>query len=125
MNALLKAQSAWGENIPGWVVVLAEECDRTSQKKTSNLIAYSTSVVSNVLANKYPGVLEAVEQAVKGALLAETVNCPVYGDLKGHHCMEYQRKPFAATNPIRVRLYKACRNSCPHSRINNHQGGKA
>lgn len=46
-----------------------------------------------------------------------TVACPVAGELRMHHCLQNQRMPFAATNPQRVRLYRACRAGCPHSRL--------
>lgn len=112
-----KVAERWGDEAPEWVVLLAEECDRTSQSAVARLLSYSQSVVSGVLANTYRGDLGAVEQAVLGALLHVTVQCPVAGQLAAHQCLEYQRLPFRATNAQRVRLYKACRD-CPNNRKN-------
>lgn len=99
-----------------WIDVLAKECDRTNQAATAELIGYSPGVVSAVLKGKYKGDLQAVENAVKGALMQAQVSCPVLGALPTHQCLMYQRRGFANTNPIRVQLYRACRNGCEHSR---------
>lgn len=122
MSSQERANQAWDEDLPDWVRLLAEEYDRTSQKRAATLIGYSATVVNQVLKRTYTGDMGAVEQAVQGALMSATVNCPVYGELPSHRCLEYQRQPFAATNPTRVRLYRACRNGCPNSRLHRHGG---
>ena len=104
-----------------WIEILAAECARTSQKRAANLIGYSTPTVNQVLKGTYnkgrKGGMSAGELAVKGALMRMTVDCPVIGALPANRCLEYQRLPFAATNPQRVQLYRACRSGCPHSRL--------
>ena len=116
MTYIDKARVAWGDDCPHWVIALADACDHASQKTVAERIGYSPAVVNTVLKGKYNAGMAAVEQAVRGALLAETVDCPVYGDLEGHRCLEYQRRKFAATNPTRVRLYRTCR-TCVHNKI--------
>ncbi|WP_142850831.1 transcriptional regulator [Telmatospirillum sp. J64-1] len=113
--AVQRARVAWGEALPQWVQVLAEHCDATSQARTAKRIGYSGAVVSHVLKNVYPGDIAKVELAVRGALMAATVNCPVLGDLPTNECLEHQRRKFAATNHVRVRLYRSCHGGCPHS----------
>ena len=120
MNATVKtnlqrAQEAWS-TIPDWVTVLAQECDRLNQKRVAALLGYSPAVVNTVLKNTYTGDLSAVEHATRGALLSATVDCPVLGELRANRCLTHQRQPFAATNPQRVKLYRACR-SCKNNRI--------
>jgi DNA-binding transcriptional regulator YdaS (Cro superfamily) len=100
-----------------WIDILDRECRRSSQKRAAERLGYSAAVVNQVLKGTYKGDLSAVEQAVRGALLDLKLNCPVCGDLPAQKCLEYQRLPFAATNPQRVQLYRACRSGCPHSRI--------
>lgn len=109
-------RAAWGDEAPEWVVLLAEECDRTSQKKASETIHYSSAVVNQVLKKRYTGDLTAVEKAVRGAYLHATVDCPVLGALELHRCLQHQRAKFADTNNARVRLYQACHGGCPHAR---------
>lgn len=119
MTTVVRAAHAWGDVVPDWIIILAEECDRSSQKSTAARIGYSSAVVNQVLSGRYTGDMGAVEQAVKGALMHATVDCPVAGKLEMHICLEYQRLPFAATNPQRVALFKSCRR-CQHNRRNNH-----
>lgn len=100
-----------------WVDVLRAECEKTSQSAVSKKLDYSPAVINQVLKGTYKGNLSTVELVVKGCFMAEIVDCPVVGEIATNICLNYQKKPFAAINPLRVQLYKACRNSCPHSRL--------
>ena len=114
MSAVAAAAEAWGDAMPDWVRTLAEACDRRSQAAVARDLGYSAAVVNRVLKAAYAGRYDTVEKAVTGALMAATVQCPVLGDLPSHQCLEIQRRPFAATNAQRVRLYRACR-SCKNN----------
>lgn len=118
-QALVNAQAAWGQDIPEWVVTLAEACDRSSQNAIARRLNYSGSVVSAVINRTYKGGYDTVEQAVRGSLLAETHHCPVLGELAKNDCLEHQKKAgkFQPTSSMRVQLYRACRGTCPHSRM--------
>lgn len=111
----------WGKDAPEWVRILAARCDETSQKKAAEEIRYSSAVVNQVLKNCYTGDIVSVEQAVRGAFLNASVPCPVLGTLTLNVCLQHQRAKFHATNSTRVRLYRACRRGCPHSKM----GGEA
>jgi hypothetical protein len=95
--------------MPAWVNTLAQECDATSQAKIAKRIGYTPAVVSLVLQNKYPGNLKNVEKAVRLALMAGTVICPILGEIAEVECDRSQKQPFLSTNSMRVRLFKACR----------------
>lgn len=112
----------WGTTPPVWVTRLAEVCNQSSQSEVAKKLPYTSSVISTVLHNSYKGDLSAVEAAVKGLLMAETVGCPVLGEIASHDCLAHQRKArhFVASSSIRVQLHRACR-TCIHSRL----GGKA
>lgn len=114
-SAVKRAEAAWGE-VPEWVRVLAEQCDKTSQTKVAKVVGYSAATVSYVIKAKYAGDMSKVEQAVRGAFMNAVVDCPVLGELPANECLENQRRPFAATNHIRVQLYRACHGGCAHSR---------
>ncbi len=98
-----------------WVAALREEVSRSTVTATAKVIGYSPAVVSQVLAGCYRGDLRRVESAVSGALMGATVDCPVVGELPRNRCVEYQRRAgdFAATNPLRVALSRACAR-CPN-----------
>ena len=120
VTALDKAKLAWGDKMPDWVEVLAKACDAENQKGVANRLGKSGALISQTLANKYGGDMEAVEQLVRGMLMAQTVDCPVVGELATDQCQTHQNAKYSGHNPQSVSFYKACRNNCPHSRI----GGK-
>ncbi|MEX2480236.1 MAG: transcriptional regulator [Gammaproteobacteria bacterium] len=117
--SLANARAAWGEAIPEWIVRLAEAADQSSQTRIAKRLGYSGSVVSQVIRHSYKGDYGAVEQAVKGAFMAETVDCPVLGELASDTCGRHQRhaRHFSAGSSMRVALYRTCRGDCPHSRL--------
>lgn len=100
-----------------WIAILAEECERSSQATVARRLGYSPAVINQVLKRTYKGDVNRVQAVVEGALMGRTVDCPVVGELPRNTCLDHQRAPFAATNAQRVRLYRACRSGCPHSRI--------
>ncbi len=96
-----------------WLDELRRYRDINGGKKAAEVIGYSATVVSQVLSATYKGDLSAVKAKVEGALMGMTVDCPVVGELPRNRCLEYQRLPFSATNPMRVRLAQTC-PTCPH-----------
>lgn len=122
-KAVSTATQAWGE-LPEWLLVLAEACDASSQNVVAKRLGYSNSVVSAVLANSYKGAVHAVEKTVRGALMAEELDCPVLGALRKDRCLENQKKAvhFHTTSSLRVRLYMSCRGKCVHSRMAIEKG---
>lgn len=108
------ARSLWGDTIPDWVVVLAEECGKTSQNRVARRLNRSASLVSHVIRNKYEGDMVAVEDVVRGVFMSSTVTCPALGSISTAACRDWMRKAhaFSNENSERVRLYRACR-SCP------------
>jgi hypothetical protein len=120
VDHLAKAFERWG-NPPDWIIVLAEACSRSGQKAVGEHIKYSPATVSQVLSKTYRGDLPTFESMVRGAFMAEIVVCPILGDMPGNICLGWQKKPFAATSSHRIRMYQACRNGCPNSRISVNQ----
>ena len=100
-----------------WLAALAAEAAQRGQGEAARLIGYRPSVVSQVLSGTYRGDVNAVRRAVEGAFLGATVECPVLGEIPAQRCGALQRQPFAATTPERVKLWRACRGGCPHSRL--------
>jgi hypothetical protein len=120
-----KATAAWGDKLPAWVLELAEACQKSNQSAVAKQLGYSSTVVSLILSNTYKGDVARVEQMVRGALMAETVGCPILGDLARNTCLEWQAKPHAVTSSLRAQMYRACRAGCPHSRISGtHTSGE-
>ena len=93
---------------------LAEACKPpSSQTKVALALKVSTSVVSQLLTDKYPGDTPTMAERIQGLYMSATVQCPVMGELGRNHCLEYQRRPAAFTNPTRAALNQACK-TCPN-----------
>lgn len=100
-----------------WVEALRAECARTSQARTARRLGISASTVNQVLNGTYKADAARIEERIRGELMNERVLCPVMGEISKRKCVDVQALPFAATNPQRVALYKACRSGCPHSSL--------
>lgn len=116
VDHIAKARDAWGA-VPDWVLTLAEACVASSQSAVAKRIEYSPATVSQVLSNTYRGDLTRVAEMVRGALMSETVVCPILGDLTLNRCLDWQGKPQVVTSALRANMFKACRAGCPHSRL--------
>lgn len=114
---VIKIKDHWTQ-IPDWILALAEACDASTQSQIAIRLGVSNALISTVLRNQYPGDVERIETMVRGVLLAETVICPVVGEISKNRCLENQSKTHFGTDSFGSRLRKACRNgTCPHSRI--------
>ncbi len=108
------ARGLWGDPVPDWIIVLAEECGRSSQSKVAKRMGRSAALVSNVLRNKYSGDMQAVEDVVRGVFMGQRIDCPALGQTSTAACRDWQAmsRTFSNENSERVRMYRACR-SCP------------
>ncbi|MBI2770017.1 MAG: XRE family transcriptional regulator [Burkholderiales bacterium] len=84
-----------------------------SQSKAAAALQVSGSVVSQLLNGVYPGDVDTMADRIRGKFMAQTVKCPVMGDLARNECLNNQARAFAATNPLRTALHKACK-TCPN-----------
>ena len=116
MSARDTVHACWGPDAPDWVWALADECDRSSQRLTAEKIGYTCGTVNQVLRGRRRSEsLGNVEDAVRRNIMNAHVECPVLGEISLNRCLEAQARPFAATNPQRVQLWKACR-TCHQNR---------
>lgn len=100
----------------GWIEVLRQECARTSQAAVARRLGVSPSMISQGVRGVYTGDTERLRALVEGAFLGRRVGCPVLGEVALNECLEHQARPFAATNPQRVALFRACRGGCENAR---------
>lgn len=118
MSELLETvRRAWDGHPPDWVEALARVCAAASQARVAKEIGRSASLVSLVLARKYPGDLSAVEDLVRGRYMNGTVACPAQGNLPTHLCRLWRdrSKSFSGHNAEWVRMHRAC-SRCPRNR---------
>jgi len=110
-------RASWGAKPAEWLLALAEECDRPgqSQGKVSERLGVSPAVVNQALKNAYKGRLDRLEERVRGELMREVVGCPILGEISKRACLDHQGRKYSATNPLRVKLFSACK-TCPNRR---------
>ena len=108
------ARDAWGDDLPHWVLALAQACALTSQNRVAEDLGRSASLVSTVLRKKYPGNMEAIEERVRGVFMSAVISCPVLGDLPTDVCQMWRQRAtrLQTHNTHRVRMFRACRK-CP------------
>lgn len=108
-----KAAAAWGKPLPDWINALAEACDETSLRKTAAKLAVSPAIVSLAVNAKRDRVkLDFIKTRVEATLMITMVPCPVLGIIGRKKCLQEQAADFSPTNPLRVQLFRACRNGC-------------
>lgn len=98
--------------------LLRQKVAETSQAQVARQLGYAPTTISQVLSGSYAGNLDHVLLRVEEVYGNTTVSCPGLGEeIALGRCAEWRKKAkdFAATNPQRVRMYRACRQ-CPHKR---------
>lgn len=86
-----------------------------SQVNVAGELGVSAAVVNNLLKDRYLGDVAGMAERIRGQFMAQTVVCPVMGELGRRHCLDYQARPLVFTNPTRVALHSACK-TCPNRR---------
>lgn len=102
-----------------WMSALREAIARTSQAAVARQLGVSPAMIGLTLKGQYIGNLPRLQTLVEGSILADTVSCPVLGELPKHKCLQHQERDrkFATANPLKAQLYRACRSGCPYSRL--------
>ena len=57
----------------------------------------------------------AIQPALHMATVAAGVGCPILGEISKRACLDHQGRKYSATNPLRVKLFRACK-TCPNRR---------
>lgn len=104
---------------PDWLTVLRDACAESSQAAVARKLGVSPAMISQALKGVYRGDIDRLRMLVEGALMRQTVDCPMVGDLPKNRCLEHQARDrrFAFVNPLYSKLYRACRSGCPHSKL--------
>lgn len=109
-----KARTNWGEDLPDWVLGLAEACNAASQNQVAKRLGVSNTMISGTIANKYSGDLQRLEDLYRGAYEAKTVECPALGTLPIDACRRWRQRAerLQSGNALNVTMFRACRR-CP------------
>jgi len=89
--------------------LLREKCAELGQAEVARRLDYSPSTVNQALRGKYQGELDNLLTKVEEVYGCTMVKCPILGEISLGKCSENRKRPFAATNPLRVQLYRQCK----------------
>ena len=107
-----------------WLTILAEQANANGQEGVAKVLGISKTVVCQLINGKYAaqgGNMERMQKLVEGAYMNHVVLCPILGKIPLHECDKHQCNK-STSNPIRLRLYRACRSGCAHSNLSaKHQ----
>ncbi|OHD21249.1 MAG: hypothetical protein A2Y38_05490 [Spirochaetes bacterium GWB1_59_5] len=92
------------------MALLKNKCAEIGQRAVAREIGYSPTAVNQALSGRYRSALTALLARVEELYGVTLVVCPVLGEMTLSRCADNRRRPFAATNPTRVRLYRECKD---------------
>lgn len=123
LTAMDKAKAAWGNEVPDWVICLADASDKSSMSAISRKIGLSVTVISQGINNKYgadgKGNIQTLISAVETHLMSAEIFCPAIGEsILRADCEMWQKSAINAggSNPARHMMAQQCRR-CPNSKI--------
>ncbi len=78
------------------------------QAQVARDLGCSAAVVHGMIRENYSGDNGKWFEKVAEVYGAETVDCPVLGEVTLKRCSRERKMPFSAASPLRVQLYRAC-----------------
>ena len=104
--------SAWGNEVPLFVRLLAAEVAASNKTKASQRIGMSRTAVSLILSNRYASPSTAgVERRVMETL--GRIECVALDETDtSDQCQSYREKPAPTHNPQAMQHWRACQH-CP------------
>lgn len=90
------------------VNLLDEMVETLGLAQVAERTGYSKSAICHVQRGTYRGNTSRVLAKVEAVFAQRPVSCPILGEIPFSRCMVEQNRPFAAVNPLRVRLARTC-----------------
>jgi len=117
--------SAWGEQPPLFVRLLALEAAASNKTKAGERIGMSRTAVSLILANRYPSPSTAhVERRVLDAL--GRLQCIALDEvITTEQCQSQRKKPAPTHNPHAMQRWRACQHCVNHPNCINQENDHA
>lgn len=98
-----------------WLELLrAAVAEAGAMRPVAARLGCSVSSVSHLLSGSYRADPAHMARRIEETYGRRLVACPVLGPIPITECAAHRNAPFAATNPVRVRLWRACQ-SCPNN----------
>lgn len=114
MSNIAAAIHAWGADLPEWVRILADECDRTTQADVADRLSISGSYVNRIIHNRYGASYAEAKQSVLAIIGGREVECPAFGPIPLTSCLRNRRRKGPATNTLQRTFERHC-PTCFHN----------
>lgn len=115
---LARAATAWGDDMPAWVRLLASACDTDNQRIVGDRLGKSSGYISRLINRSYAGSYPEAERIVRAAYGDEDVACPLFGPIPLASCLRARRRK----GPPRNQLHHQYAATCPACPINTDGG---
>lgn len=99
---------------PDAMKLLVDKTDEMGQAEVARRLGVSAAAISQILSGKYNAAPDAILTRGVEVFGGLSVECPVLGSIPLTRCADKRKLPFAATNPQRVALFRACQ-TCPQN----------
>jgi predicted YcjX-like family ATPase len=119
MSNVAAAIDAWGQDLPEWIRMLADECDRTTQADVAERLKISGSYVNRLIHNRYGASHTEPEQMVLAIIGGRKIECPAFGPIPLTSCIRNRRRTGPATNMLQRAFERHC-PACPFNTDRKH-----
>lgn len=110
-----KAVAAWGLEPPRYIVLLAQQCDASSQRRVGEKTGLSSPYISKLINRSYEASYDEAEKIILSVFSGDTVTCPIFGaDISLKTCIRQRRYDGTATNLLHRQWRAHCPN-CPNN----------
>jgi hypothetical protein len=87
---------------------LQQIVEKESLQTVSDRLGVSKSTVCHVVKGTYKGKPDRILKLAEESYSQRIVECPVLGEITYSRCITEKTRPFAAINPIRIKLARTC-----------------
>ena len=94
---------------PDQLILLERVIAEIGQAQLARELGCSDSALSQIRGGTYKGSPDNILRKVEDKYSTDIIQCPLQGAITVQKCAEHRNRPFAATNPQRVALYRQCR----------------
>ena len=107
-----KGEQPWASE--EWVQVLRGAVEERGKEPVAEALGCSRATVHQLMTGRYTSPIEKWRTKVMAELARDRVQCPILGPIDMVECRKHRTRDFAATSPVRVKLFKTC-PTCPNN----------
>ena len=109
MSALDTDGQPWADE--EWVQVLRGAVEERGKEAVAGALGCSRATVHQLMTGRYTSPIDKWRTKVMAELARDRVQCPILGPIDMVECRKHRTRDFAATSPVRVKLFKTCPRS--------------